>query len=290
MNQVNIYALIDPRDGRCRYVGKTKNDLEKRLRGHINDAKRRPGEIARFRWINALAKSGVVPLIKTLEVVSPDDWQAAEQMWIHEMRARFPGLLNGTDGGDGIHGYQHSMAARRKIAEAHKALNSNIEHRLATSASVKAAFATDRGQAALKEAARKRWTDPEYRRKVVEGMRAAAGTDEARARTRALHTGKSVSQEARDKISLANKGKRRTDEQRKALSELRRGRRYSEEAKAKMRAAITPEMKAASAERLRQANLNRTPEQKRAISDRMKAIWKTRKEERLRSKMTDTRA
>lgn len=274
---VTIYALLDPRDMRCRYVGKTKHDVQKRLRGHINDAKRRAGEIPRFRWINALEKSGVLPLAVVLEKVSADDWQAAEQMWVCEMRHRFPDLLNATDGGDGIHGHIHSEQTKRRQSEAARARYQDPEESRRTAQAVRAAFDRPEVKAKLKENARIKFSDPEFLKGLRERNKKVASTPEARLRISLLHKGKTLSDEAKKKIGDANRGRQWTPEQKKAASGRRAGQKHSPETIAKMRAAITPEMKAASADRMRIANAQRTPEQRQANSDRMKALWQQRK-------------
>lgn len=90
-----IYALIDPRDGAIRYIGKA-NDSRKRLVKHLADARRRRTPV--YDWINMLAKLGMRPTFQVLEVA--DDWVEAERRLIAEARDRGERLLNVADGGD----------------------------------------------------------------------------------------------------------------------------------------------------------------------------------------------
>jgi|SRR5215217_2940168 len=90
-----IYALIGPHDGAVRYIGKA-NDSAKRLKSHLRDARRRKTPV--YDWINMLAKSGMRPTFRVLEIA--DDWVEAERRLIAEARSRGERLLNVADGGD----------------------------------------------------------------------------------------------------------------------------------------------------------------------------------------------
>lgn len=235
---VQIYALVDPNTGVCRYVGKTKHSIEKRLKGHLSDAYRFNGKnIPRFSWINKLLSFGQKPKAILLEIVHDDDWQAAEQMWVHEMRGRFQGLLNATNGGDGIHGHQHSNETRLRQSESARRRYEKPGEKEKTSLSVRASFSTQEGKDALSSAAKKRWANPEYREALSSKLADRSRTPQSRARTSAIHKGKVVSAEQKAKISSANTGKRWTDEMREAASIRRLGKKHSPETIEKMKAA-----------------------------------------------------
>lgn len=74
-----IYALLDPRDTSCRYVGMT-NDLTERYITHL-----RMGEVNRAKntWILDLKSVGMVPICRTLEVCETErDARERESAWI----------------------------------------------------------------------------------------------------------------------------------------------------------------------------------------------------------------
>lgn len=116
-----IYALIDPRDGRVRYVGKTVKTAQERLKDHLWSRKqcaKRP----LYRWLNDLLASSLSPQIVVLEEVSFSDLERREQLatidatetrWITHFREAAAPLLNLTTGGNGCHG--------RKMSDSHKA-------------------------------------------------------------------------------------------------------------------------------------------------------------------------
>lgn len=88
-----IYALVDPRDGRIRYVGKA-NDPRLRLRRHVvgrNEGNRKA------EWILELWSKGLRPKLRILEEVPHAEWQDAEKRWIAKLKPP----LNSLDGGNG---------------------------------------------------------------------------------------------------------------------------------------------------------------------------------------------
>lgn len=98
-NKHIIYALVDPRNQRIRYIGKTSN-AERRLYEHIAEG-RRPST-HRTRWINQLTRAGIEPILIELEEVTQENWQERERFWIQHYKQEGHSLTNGTDGGDGI--------------------------------------------------------------------------------------------------------------------------------------------------------------------------------------------
>lgn len=73
---VYIYALRDPRDGRICYIGKTENP-ERRLRQHHDCAGRRM-----LRLIQELAVFGLSLQMQILQRCSGEDWALWERYWI----------------------------------------------------------------------------------------------------------------------------------------------------------------------------------------------------------------
>lgn len=110
-----IYGLVDPRDGRVRYVGKANNPRV-RLRAHIqyrnNGHNPRKG-----KWIDALLKIGISPSLVFLERVESHQWQSAEKFQIAFFRERGLADLNIHKGGDGSHSDMYSDDARRRLSE-----------------------------------------------------------------------------------------------------------------------------------------------------------------------------
>lgn len=100
-----IYGLIDPRDGRIRYVGKTHQTLQARLCKHISE-RNHPDKKGYHKsaWIRCLVAIGLKPEIILLEKVVDGDWVEAEKRWIAYGRSQRWDLTNHTDGGEGAYG------------------------------------------------------------------------------------------------------------------------------------------------------------------------------------------
>ena len=92
MSVIYIYALTDPRDNTVRYIGKTKNNLNKRLREHIHES----SNTYKSNWIRSLINKGLKPSIQIIDNSTELDWKTKEQYWI----GMFPNLVNASSGGD----------------------------------------------------------------------------------------------------------------------------------------------------------------------------------------------
>lgn len=88
-----VYALVDPRSGRPRYVGHTKSKhLCTRLATHMLGVKTESSPKA--DWLAELIACGLKPRIRLLEVVGFEESLVAEQKWIDALRADGEALLN----------------------------------------------------------------------------------------------------------------------------------------------------------------------------------------------------
>ena len=113
---IKIYVIIDPRNNEIRYVGKTKQTLDKRLGGHLWDASKSSNR--RARWIAKLLRLGYQPRIELIQEVPESCWRKAEHYWIDYYRSLGCTLTNGTEGGDG--GDTHTADVRAKMSKAKK--------------------------------------------------------------------------------------------------------------------------------------------------------------------------
>ena len=108
-----IYALLDPRDGDVRYIGKAKCS-KARLASHLKDARRRDTPV--YRWIRKLNSMGMAPSVFVLE--RTDDWKEAERRFIAAARHCGARLLNVAEGGD-----EPAMTTEQRKANGHKLAN-----------------------------------------------------------------------------------------------------------------------------------------------------------------------
>lgn len=84
----SIYALRDPTDGRIRYVGQTRQSLNRRLSGHLRRPRDKEPHLPVNRWIARLVAAGLQPKIELLEEgIHVVDLDEAERRHIGQMRA-----------------------------------------------------------------------------------------------------------------------------------------------------------------------------------------------------------
>lgn len=88
-----IYGLIDPRDRKLRYVGRTDN-LEARMRQHKHNRSRITSSKA--EWLNALDKVGLIPKFVVLQHCSELEAEECERKWIVFCCYMGIDLVNGT--------------------------------------------------------------------------------------------------------------------------------------------------------------------------------------------------
>lgn len=228
---IAIYGLYDPRDGACRYVGKTNGPLAQRLRVHISDARRRKHSVRRFSWVLSLDALGLAPEIRLLETVS-EAWQAAEKRWIAKFRADGADLVNTTDGGDGCDGMRHSEETKAKIRLSAKLISPEVHAR--RGAAVRLAYQNPETRERLSAALRKSHSRPEVRARLSEINKRIWNTPEARARRSKMLRGRVFTPEWRAKISASRKGQKLSPERVAQLVALHTGRKRSAETRAKM--------------------------------------------------------
>jgi hypothetical protein len=92
---VSIYALVDPTNEIVRYVGMTRQALERRLEQHL--AKSVNADVD--AWVAALRSAGVTPEIRLLTFAPAGDWWRFERSWIMWLAERGH-ILNRDPGGD----------------------------------------------------------------------------------------------------------------------------------------------------------------------------------------------
>ena len=115
MKTTFIYALLDPRDGKIRYVGKA-NDTARRLKAHVNPARYKPTH--KFNWLKSLRNLSLKPVMVTLEECPTSVWKHREKYWIRYFYKRGYNLTNYTSGGDGL-----SFGNSTSFKKGHKSWN-----------------------------------------------------------------------------------------------------------------------------------------------------------------------
>ena len=180
---MTIYVLIDPRDGRVRYVGKTANPV-KRLPGHLAEA--RGERHRRACWLRALLALGLEPTLEVIEEVAGNG-NERERFWIALYRSEGHDLVNGTDGGEGV---TMTPEMRAKIGNANRGKIRTLEAREAMSTS-----------------RRGRLRPPEAVAATAQSNAGQKRSDEFKARMRAARLGKVASEETRARLSSSAKAR-----------------------------------------------------------------------------------
>lgn len=166
-----IYALLDPRDGAVRYVGKA-DDPERRFNEHFYF---KGGNKHKHNWIAQLRLLGLAPEMLILEKCA-NNWGEKEQQWILQFRESGAALTNLTDGGEGNLGRPNSEETRAKISAA----LSDPEVKARQSTAIVSAFTDPEMKTRHAAAIKRSWADPETRARRTESLRAAV-TPEFRA-------------------------------------------------------------------------------------------------------------
>lgn len=122
-----IYALLDKKTNKIKYVGVTKRSISVRLKCHIQDAK---SGVKNYRcnWIRNCNFQIEIKLVET--VPQNKSWQEAEKKWIKYYRNKGIKLTNLTEGGEGSFGYSPSLKTRQKKSKANKKFWKNRIHHL----------------------------------------------------------------------------------------------------------------------------------------------------------------
>lgn len=183
---VFIYGLYDPRTNELRYIGKAI-DLKIRFDLHISET-RCGRESHKNRWLAQLIAAGLLPIMRTLEVIensNDQDWQERERWWIKAARETGDRLTNLDDGGRS--GTKKCEETKNKISM------SNLGKKMSPEAVAK-----------MKATKAARLT-PEVRERIAAGQRGKKQSPELVAKRCAALKGRMVSEETRRKISEANK-------------------------------------------------------------------------------------
>lgn len=101
--EVYIYYLRCPKTKEIRYVGRTRQELKLRLRGHITKSRNSPKSTNhKNNWIKSILSEGLKPTIEYVETVYGwADSHLRERQLINEMLNKGFRLVNSDDRGEG---------------------------------------------------------------------------------------------------------------------------------------------------------------------------------------------
>lgn len=113
MKTTFIYALIDPRDNKIKYIGKADNPIN-RLGGHFLEK----AKTKKNNWLKSLKKENLKPELFILDEIPKEEWSFWERYYISLYKSWGFELKNGTDGGEGT--FNPSKETRLKMSLAKK--------------------------------------------------------------------------------------------------------------------------------------------------------------------------
>jgi hypothetical protein len=173
LRSVFIYALLDPRDGAVRYVGKSAR-LDERFQQHLHKKSTNPHKDA---WISQLRGLGMIPHLVLLEECLQCRWRQCERFWEVWFRNQGCRLININECG---YGPNPACMTEEFRAKARENWRSNVKM-----------------QERWREDVQRRWQDPEYRERQIEALKRRWEDPAFREKMIALHQGKIVSEETR---------------------------------------------------------------------------------------------
>lgn len=115
-----IYGMKDPRSGEVRYIGKTIQQLELRVRGHLKPHTLQRCDTHLTRWLRQLRSEGLKPIAFVIEEVSIKDLDKTEVFWIAHYKSLGAKLVNIAPGGTGgptRKGYKNSPEHTKRLHE-----------------------------------------------------------------------------------------------------------------------------------------------------------------------------
>jgi hypothetical protein len=114
-----IYILIDPRDNKIKYIGKS-NNVEDRYVRHLRQCNSET-PTKKNNWIKSLKEKGLKPLYEVIDECDSDYINDLEVYWIEQFRQWGIELKNMTEGGDGYDwtGRKHRKESKIKCKMNH---------------------------------------------------------------------------------------------------------------------------------------------------------------------------
>lgn len=97
---VKIYCLIEPITEQIKYIGKTKQPLNKRLSAHLCESNKL--NTKKNTWLKSLKNKGLKPKIEELDIVLESEWEFWEMHWISLFKSWGFELKNADGGGKGM--------------------------------------------------------------------------------------------------------------------------------------------------------------------------------------------
>jgi hypothetical protein len=244
-----VYALIaKSAPDEMRYIGKTCDHTpDRRLYGHVYDAKNTSSMTYKCNWIRKVLRLGDEVLVIVLEsnLTEKQSFQR-ETFLIDYYKTLGHRLTNQTDGGEGASGWVHTEETKRKISagnrgkvlseETKRKISIGNQGRVMSEEHKAMLLSVNRGNTYSKGRIPSEETKEKIRIKQL-GNTYALGSKhskESKLKNREYALGRKQSQETKDKRALVNTGKKRTNETKERIRQSQLGTKASIATKLKM--------------------------------------------------------
>lgn len=135
-----IYALVDPRTNKIRYVGKSTDPKVRRKHHMLQSQSPVFHNKRKGAWVIELYEAHLKPVIQILEECTVENWKHRERFWIRKLRREGADLLNLSEGGNGtgFHiGRKQSEETKEKLREANRKQFSDADKRMRHSQAIR---------------------------------------------------------------------------------------------------------------------------------------------------------
>jgi len=209
MRKVFIYGLICPLTNQIKYVGKTIQQLKKRLKCHVNPSDK--DLTYRANWIRSLKNQGLKPTITLIEECTENNWIEREVYWIDYYSKQFE-LTNYAKGGNG--GHYVKISTREKLSLNYVEKWKNPEYKNTMREMSKKLWENEEHKNNMSVIKKQQWLDEDYRNKMSEmtkklweneDYRNNRLTDESKEKIRQAKLGSTHTQESKDLMSIKHK-------------------------------------------------------------------------------------
>jgi hypothetical protein len=116
-----IYVIKEVNSDEIRYIGLTKNSINRRLNDHIRDKKNKH----KYNWIKKVGKENIEIVIIEENISSIEEVCVKEVKYISEYRKNGHRLVNISNGGDGNFNFKFSDEHKLNISKNHADVSGN---------------------------------------------------------------------------------------------------------------------------------------------------------------------
>lgn len=195
------------------YVGKTRQNPNKRMRQHIacSQCKKRKWQYSVHKWLRTQLSKKLRPVFRVIETVTGKG-NTQEKAWIYHYRCLNGSLCNDTAGGDGVKTVIMTDALKRKISQSCKGKKVSRQTCLRISKALSGRKLSKDHCRKISEVKSGMQHSVEHCKKIADSLRGRKLSKRHISNIRKCKTGLSLTESVRKKISKSNKQTKSTKE------------------------------------------------------------------------------